>query len=327
MKEQQWPIWIILVFVMMVLIIALEIWQKKDVGPVLVIAAGPQGSSAANIAGKMTFLLNREMGTYHFTSKETAGSQESLERIDKGLCNFALASAEEGYKALVEEPPSGKKKDSKARLMVRLFGSYVQLIVLKYSPVTEPSDLSGKRVAIGNPNSTTAVAAKRYFQALNIWPDLTPIYVGYELALQELISGSVDAVWLMSGIPCEAVRKINRSEPLRLISPWEGVPDTPASRQFYQDYPFYDVSFLPPRTYRDQKERLFTIGMATLWFADRDLDSATVRQVLEIIYTEKNLEQIRYDYPAAQEMRLSETLTKMILPMHPGAVTFLREHL
>ncbi len=324
-KKQQWPIWIIIACTVLVAVFLFESKEQKNSGTTIFFGGGPQGSTAHNIAEELTKILNRQNTLLTFRSKQSAGSFENLQGIEKGRLQFALANAEDGYNQIKNSSIDKSKQQSV--LLVRLFGSYVQLIVPKSSPVKTPEDLIHKRVAIGSSGSDSSSCAKRYFKALGLWHQITPIYVGYERALQELIDGSVEAVWFMSGFPNETIREFNRNYPLRLVNLWDGIPTSDTSKKFYQDFPFYEISVLRPNVYRGQNDLIFTIGMPTLWFADKDLSDELVYETLTTIFSQETLEHIRSTYPATQEMGLINTLTKMPLPMHPAAVKFLREHL
>jgi len=323
MRKQKWPIWIIIAIGFLLIVFLFETKEQKSKGPTLVIGGGPEGSTSQNMAEELAMILNHWNLPVQFRARQTAGSLENLIGIEKGKLDFGLANAEDSYLRLAENLDVAKQ----AVLMVRLFGSYVQLVVPKSSPVKTPADLQGKRVAIGSPGSDSAIIAKRYLQAMSIWPRITPIYVGYDLALEELINGSVEAVWIMAGFPSEAVREANRTHPLRLVSLWDGIPVDPDSRRFYQDFPFYEISVLRPNVYKGQPDTIFTVGMSTLWFVAEDLDEDIVYQALDTVFRGENLARIHDKYPAAQEMSLMNTLTRMPLPMHPGAVRFLRERL
>ncbi len=302
-KKHKWPIWIIIASCFLFVIFLFQSKEQKNNSGTMTFGGGPQGSTAQNVAEQLATILDRQNPGITFRVKQSAGSFDNLLGIERGKVQFALANAEDSYNRLSHQEHK-QQPDSReeAVLLVRLFGSYVQLIVPKSSPVKTPEDLINRRVAIGSSGSDSASCARRYFQAQGLWNQITPIYVGYERALQELIDGSVEAVWFMSGFPNEAVREINRTHPLRLLNLWEGVPTSEASRQFYREFPFYDISVLRPNVYRGQEEMIFTVGMSTLWFANKKLSDEFVYQALDTIYTPENLQQIRSRYPAAEEM-------------------------
>ncbi len=326
-RKQKWPIWIILAISVLLLIFLFESKERKSTATIMNFGGGPQGSTAQNVAEELVSILDRQDHSVTFRVKQSAGSFTNLLGIEKGKLQFALANAEDSYNRLSSPGSHRQQTPEEAVLLVRLFGTYVQLFVPKSSPVISPEDLVNKRVAIGSSGSDSARCARRYFQAQELWHRITPIYVGYERALQELIDGTVEAVWFMSGVPNDSVREVNRKHPLRLINLWAGVPTSAASRKFYQDFPFYDISVLRPNSYRGQEEIVFTVGMSTLLFANKRLSDDYIYQTLDTIFTHENLQQIHSRYPATEEMGIMNTLTKMSLPMHPGAVSFLRDHL
>ena len=326
-RKQKWPIWIIISSSLLLAIFLFESKEQKDSRSIIFLGGGPQGSTAQNIAEEFATILNRQNNEVTFRAKQSAGSFYNLLGIENGNLQFALANAEDSYYRLKNKPPQPSKAKEEAVLLVRLFGSYVQLVVPKSSPVKAPEDLRNRRVAIGSSGSDSARSARRYFQALDLWHQITPIYVGYERALKELIDGSVEAVWFMSGFPNETIREVNRNHPLRLVNLWDGIPTSETSKKFYQDFPFYEISLLRPNVYRGQDDFVFTIGMPTLCFANKNLSDDLVYQTLSTIFSPKTLEEIHTRYPAAEEMGILNTLTKMSLPMHPAAINFLRDHL
>ncbi len=299
----------------------------QDTRPLFYLGGGPQGSTAQNIAQEIVALLNKEMPAIRFKVKQSAGSADNLRGIEAEKLHLALASAEDSYFHMKTLAEQNKQQHSKAVMLVRLFGDYAHLLVSRSNPVQTPAQLIGRRVAIGSSGSDSAIIARRYFQALGIWRQITPIYVGYELALNELVNGTVEAVWLMSGIPSEAVRQTNGKHPLRCLNVWNGIPTSDPGKTFYEAYPFYEISMFPPQTYSGQTERIFSIGIASLLVASETLSDEFIFKILDCLYRPENLQKIREKYPAAQEIRLSRTLTPFSLPMHSGAVKFLRERL
>ncbi|MFV0133260.1 TAXI family TRAP transporter solute-binding subunit [Streptomyces sp. HMX87] len=144
----------------------------------------------------------------------SAGSQENVERVVSGEADFTIAAADavETYK-IQERPGSGA-----LRGVARLYDDYVQLVVPGDSDVHSLSDLRGKRVAIGLPNSGVRLIATRLLRAVGIDPekDITPRSDGIDTGPGRLGEG-LDAFFWSGGLPTDGLRRIAETSAFRFV--------------------------------------------------------------------------------------------------------------
>ncbi len=307
-----------------ILVLVISQGDRHQQSSVLRLSGGPAGSTSQRFVEDLAGLLHRGLSSARVKALPSAGSRANLADLQRGEIDLALAGTEDTYRNL--NNPSGKADGStNLALLAQLSGAYAQLLVPQSSSLKVPGDLCGKRIAIGNPGSDSAVTAKRYLQAMHLWARVTPIYVGYELALQELVNSSVAAVWMISSVPNEAVQKLQYSFPLRLISPWPEPSATEQEQAFYQDFPFYERAIVPALSFPEQAEPLRTIGVPVLLLADSNLAEETTFRILNLLFTTHT------DTPARQrsalhQLQLSNVLPNITIPLHPGALRFLKEY-
>lgn len=303
-----------------ILLVLLAVGCRKS-GQTLEIGGGPTGGTFQNIATGLAQVINQEMTGYRAVATRSGGSGSNLRDVDRGKLSMALAYAGDAYLGRRGELGSGEPATENVRAVARLYGAAAQLMVLQESPFRTPSDLKGRRIAIGNPGSGSALAAQRYFRSLGIWEEIIPIHVGFDMGLAKMSQGSADAVWLVVGFPNISLLKFSREKPVRFLDLLDGGN----AGEFFRRYPFYSAVRITADTYPDQKHDVSTFQDAVLWVANRQLDEKFVQQALRLLFSAKGLSSMRAEDPAAGELSEAKGLTGVTIPLHPGAERFWRE--
>jgi len=288
--------------------------------PEIVVGGGPSGGTFQNFAVELGKLLDQEMIGFQITVKQTGGSVNNLYWVDQGKLDMALVNGEDAFLGQEGQFSTHRPATKNVQALIRLYGTTAQLIVLNNSPYQALNDLKKHRIAIGT-NSGSALAAERFFRSVSLWQEITPIYVDYTRGMEELIAGSVDAVWVLAGVPNEAIEVTNRRFPIRLLDLW----DEALHSEFFKDYPFYDPVSIPPGTYKRQAKKVITFQSQTLLIANRELNRDFVYRALKILFSEKGLTRMRLEVPVARDLDVKKGLKGGKIPFHPGAVKFLRE--
>ncbi len=311
----------------LVLTVAMCLFQNpsRQGDVVLHFAGGPVGSTSQDFANEFSRILSRKIPGIKVRVRASAGSSDNLHRVEKGKIDLALVSAEDSYRGALGTLPDGGTTQN-AVALTHLFSSFAQLIVLKGSPFESPLALKYKRIAIGNPSSDSALSAMRYFQGLAIWDEIVPIYIGHKYALQELIDGSIEAVWMMSNFPNNAVWDTNKAVPLRLVSLWDDALAQERSSDFFEDFPFYFMSIIPAGSYHGQTSETLTIGTSVLLVTNHQLDATLARNILEVLFSDEGIAKMRYRFPDLWQLDRYSAQQEIYLPLHPGAVSFFMEH-
>jgi hypothetical protein len=265
--------------------------------PTLVLGGGTTDGTAQNFAVALRNLINQGMSEIQVTVKHSAGSVDNLFQVDQAKMTMALVNAEDAYLGDIGQLSKDQPPTKNVLAVVRLFGSAAQLVVSRNSPFQSPHDLKNIRVAIGNPGSSSAHSAERYFRSLDMWEKIVPIYVSDVRGLRELVEGSVSAVWVLSDVPNETVEETNRIKPIRFLDLWEAA----APGGFFQKYPYYSLSSIPAGTYKGQELEIYTIESPILLVANKALDEKIVYRLLKLLFSDAGLEKMRSMHPAATD--------------------------
>jgi TRAP transporter TAXI family solute receptor len=291
--------------------------RKKEI----VIGGGPAGGTFENFASALAKLLNENMPHVRVTVKHTGGSIENLREVEEGKIPMALVFGGDAFLGSKGMLSNGFPITKDVLAVTRLYGAVAHLVVIRYSHIKELRDLKGARIAIGNPGSGSALSAMHFFASQGIWEEIIPVHEGFDMSMEDLRARNVDAVWLLVGAPNLSVAKLCREEPVRFIDLYE-----PAGfSAFMKAYPFYTPARITANTYYGQHRDVLTFQDSTILVANPRLDATFVHHTLELLFSQKEMAQLRAAVPDAGDLDENKGLLGVPIPLHPGAAKFWQE--
>jgi len=307
---------------LMILILLLLTWVTVTRSPEKIrLGGGPAGGTFIVFARGLAELLQQDMPDSRVTLSSSGGSVTNLIDVEKGKVVMALAYAGDaylGYRGQLKNHPLPLKN---VQALGRVYGSTAQLVVLKNSVIKSPENLFGRRVAIGSSGSGAAHSAERYFRILGLWEDITPLYLGYDMAMEELVSRRAQAVWQLVGAPSASIVNTNRKYPLRLID----LSELAEASEFLLKYPFYTSASIPAGTYVGQLNAIDSFQDNTLLVANKDTDPELITATLRLLYSPAGMQRMREIHPVGKDLNPETGLMGIQIPLHPAAEKFWRE--
>lgn len=292
--------------------------QKKQR---LAFGGGPTGGTFQYFANAIAIMLSKQLPNVEVSSEGTGGSAENLKRLDSGEVDFGIVYSGDLWLGSRGELPQDKKKYTKVRPMAYLYGAPAQLVARKDSGITDPMQLAGKKVAVGNAGSGAALSAQRYFEALGLWDKIQPQFLGYSPAASALGDKMIDAFWVLVGYPNASIIEASTTNDIVLL-------DLEAAAQkagFYKKFPFYAPTKIPAGTYKGQAQEVKTFQDSTLWCTRDKVDPNVVYSALKTVYSPAGLEQMVKAHKAASEMSVERGIEGIPLALHKGAEKFWME--
>jgi len=287
----------------------------------LKLGGGPRGGTFENIAAGLAQILNEELPKWHVSASPSGGSVANLLDVDRNRLAMGLVFSGDAYLGRQGRLKEGLPATLEVYALTRLYGATAHLVVSGQGTINEVADLRGRRVAIGSAGSGSALAARRYFEKIDMWRNIIPIHIGYAIGIEDMRRGNIDAVWLQVGYPSEFLLEIAPRASLRFLSlfPAETEP------AFFSDYPFYTITRIPAGTYQGQEEVILTFQDSALWIANRGLSEEFTYQALQVLFSESTLTWMRTTHPATGDLDRSKGLLGVNIPLHPGAQRFWKE--
>jgi hypothetical protein len=197
-------------------------------------------------------------------------------------------------------------------------------VTLAKSPIKSFADLAGKKVNIGPAGSGGVPIAKAMFKALGLEDKVKIVYIGFEAGAQSLKDGQIDAI-LNPGGPyvTPSVSEISHSVTLRTIE-----PSPEEAKKIESALSYLYVGAIPANKSvgenSDKEKRAFFWSM--YWVALPSMEDQAVYDMLKVTQDPKNKELLGkvLNYWLAAGPKF-DTLVKMGIPLHPGAVKFWKE--
>lgn len=282
------------------------------------INGGVQNSTFSLLAEGLAELLRQKLPERTIEVFYSAGSVANLQDLQADRTDFGWAYSRDAYLGKQGQLKKGLAPFDQVRVLGRIYGSAAHLIVPQGSVIESPFDLAGRRVAIGDPGSGSSYSAERYFTAMGIWEDIIPLYVGAELAVEELQKGRAEAIWVLSGFPDPVLETLATQRPVRLLD----LHEVAHLSSFFARFPFYSATYIPRGTYHHQNQDIVTFQDNTLLLTRADTEAELVQTVLETIYSPEGIAYLRSVHPIANDLERDKGLLGIMISLHDQAVEF-----
>jgi TRAP transporter TAXI family solute receptor len=285
----------------------------------ITVGTGPTSGIYFPIGGAFATAL-KDYG-YQTSAEATNATGQNITNILAGDCEIAIAMQDVCMQAYTgTDAYAGKEPATNLRAMMRLWPNYVQLVTTANTGIKSVEDLRGKRVGVGAANSGVEVNARTILAAYGItYDDITPDYLAYGEAIDNMKNGQCDAVFVTSGLPNATVMELGVSYDMVVI-PIDGA----GRDKLVSDSPFYAKAVIPANTYNN-KEDVEGVFVYNIMLVREDLSDKMVYDMLEGIFA--NISTIKASHNAADKnIDITFGVSDIQLPLHPGAEQFWKDN-
>ena len=293
---------------------AVKVDRSKEFITVL---TGPTSGIYFPIGGAFSKAVG-EMG-YKTSATATGATVENINAIKTGKGELAIAMSDSVIQAFEGSGAfQGKPKAEDLRVMMGLWPNVVQIVTTKDSGITKFSDLKGKRVGVGAPNSGVELNARMMYEAHGMtYKDSKVDYLSYGEAIAQIKNGQCDVAFVTSGLGNATIKELGTQKEIVFV-PVEGE----GMKKLQAKYPYYIPWKIPKASY-DTKVDTNTAAVMNVMLVSKKLSDDVVYDLLDGFYSAKGLETIGASHATAKrEIKLDTALrgikgTKLVL--HPGA--------
>lgn len=276
----------------------------------------PIGGAFSKVAG--------EMG-YKTSATATGATGQNINAILTGQGEMAIAMADSVIQAIEANGAyQGKPPAKDIRAIMGLWPNVVQIVTTEDSGIKKFSDIKGKRVGVGAPNSGVELNARMIFEAHGMsYKDAKVDYLSYGEAIDQMKNGQCDVAFVTSGLGNATIKELGTTKKIVFI-PVEGEAMTNLSKK----YPYY-MPFTIPKASYDTAADTQTAAVMNIMIVPAKLSDAVVYDLLTGIYSPKGLETIGSSHATAKrEITLQNGLRGIkgtSVELHPGAKKFYDE--
>lgn len=288
-------------------------------GEFVTVGTGPTSGIYFPIGGAFATALS-DWG-YKTSAESTNASGQNIQNILDSNLEIAIAMQDSVMQAYTATGAyEGMEPAENLRALMRLWPNYVQLVTTADTGIKSVQDLVGKRVGVGAANSGVEINARMILEAYGItYDDITPDYLAYGEAIENMKNGQCDAVFVTSGLPNATVMDLGVQYDM-VVVPIDGE----GRDKLVEEYPYYAKSVIPAGTYNNTEdvEGLFVYN---IMLVREDLSDEMVYDMLEGIFA--NIATIKASHNAANEnIDITFGVDDIQLPLHPGAEAFWKDN-
>ncbi|ASP20070.1 NMT1-like family protein [Antarctobacter heliothermus] len=291
----------------------------------LTIGGGPSGGVFGIVGTGMADILSRVFPST-IIDVQPGGSGPNLLRVRDGKADLGITSANNALDAWEgRDPATPDSPVQNARGLMNIMQSAIQIWVDGDSDIRTLDDLRGKQVSAGQPGQTSWLAFENLLAAAGMTTDdieadggkLHPL--SWSESHEALRNGQLDAVMWLSLWPHPTVMQNETVRPMRALSFDDAVLD-----KFMEDSGagFEKVS-LPAGLFGGQDIPANTVGTNTILFAAAEMPDDFAYAVVKQLW--ENLDDFKAVHSLLGNISEETVGRGMIIPLHPGAVTFYEE--
>jgi len=252
-----------------------------------------------------------------FSRIDIPNSSPALDELQEGLAEVSLVPADTVYIAYNKGTETKSFPHRKLRGMAVMHMSALHWIVSPANQFRGLADLRGKRVSIGTAGTGTQLTVPLLLEQLGISSrEVQFERLTSEDAAKRLISGTLDAEFILSAIPTEVTAAVLATPGAHL----ESIPANEVSK-LRDKFPFLRPVTIPAGTYPVGRD-IQTVGVNFLLVCREGLDEDVVYRMLSVFFD--SLPDLSRQRSALREIRFDEAPSTPI-PLHIGAERFYRE--
>ncbi|PCI92674.1 immunogenic protein [Candidatus Aerophobetes bacterium] len=248
-------------------------------------------------------------------AKTATGSVANVRAVNSGHIESALAQADVvAWAAEGKGPFVTDGKFENLRVIASLYPEAVHLVVAKSSGIARVEDLRGKRVSIDRFGSGTQIDALLILNAYGLHKD---DYIQHTIdasqATDMILSGDLDAYFLIAGTPSLAVADLAERSMINLI-PIDGEP----AEKLKAENTFFVSTKIAADTYKNISE-VKTISVRALWITHTAVSGQVIHDVLKALWRPENEKSFLQGHAKTKLIKPQTALNGTAIPLHRGA--------
>lgn len=267
------------------------------------LATGSAGAVFREFGAAVAEIINREWDGGTVEVIHTDASYQNLRLLADGECELALANID----GQAEGPDD-------LRALGRVFESVLHVVVPVDSPLQSFADLDGRVVTCGLPESGTMFTTGVVFDATGVRPEV--VHHTQTEAIDALVTGEVEAMLSLTGLPTPAVQELSARGGFRLLGIADAVADV------VRAHPGIYLPVTIPATAYPGMEAAETVGVPSLLVCRAGLPDDVARTLTRIVFTHG--EEVSAVRPEAGQINMRTGIATHPVPLHDGSRAWFR---
>lgn len=253
------------------------------------------------------------------TVVETGGSSDNMQRLYQGEGNFALGTSPGDYQSYFGEGDYKEQKNENIRALWYFVPSPFNFVVSKESGVEGFSDLNGKDFSFGGSGTSTEKVTTDVFNILGVTPKS---FAGSMSDAQDAFADRRIAGLTKTGTPPDSyVQKAVAELDINILSMTDE-----EIKSIREKLPYISENIIPAGSYDGIEEDIKTIQFTMSILLDSSVSQEVGYKMWDAMWSDKGKEIWLNSFSAANDVNIPELTLESAIPLHAGAVQYLKEH-
>lgn len=297
------------------------------------IGTGPTGASYFPIGSLIASLLSSPPGAASCdmggscgvpgviaAAVASQGSVANIGELARNNFDLAICQADVASDAIDGTGIFAAKPVPQLRAIASLFTEALHVVVRADDNLTSLGQLRRKRVSLGELESGTLPTARLVLRADKVAErDLIVSHDPLVRATTALARSKLDAFFMVGGYPLEAITRLAEAMPLALIAPGKAAVDSLTTAPS-----MLRPVVIPAGTYAGV-DATATLGPRALLLTTAAMDNDLAYAITRAVWEPRNRRLFESGPPLNREIRLSQALDGLTVPLHPGAARYYSE--
>ena len=290
--------------------------QPKAAAPKNIsIIAGSSGAAWYVVGGALSNVISKYVDGVSATV-EPGGGAENIIRVSKGEVTLGMTMSDNLFYAQKGEREYKQKFDN-IRVVISGHDNPMKLMTRSDSGIKTLQDLKGKKIGMGHPGSSQALAANSMMISCGLVPnqDFTALWLTPAEIAEALQSKTIDAGFNFTADPSGAMTDLAATVPIRFIE-----MDV---EKILKEHPYWYKTSLPANTYRGVDKAYVTVGANVILTAREDTDANLIYEVTKALLTHPR--EIAESHKAGAEWITANVSRGVTVDFHEGAKRYFKE--
>jgi len=296
--------------------------QPSPTRRVIRLASGARESAYHAIGTGIAQVLEQKVPSLEVRVLVTDGSFENMKLVDGGQAELALTQNDVAFHSVKTDRVLGHRSSNITALAV-LFEEVAQIVVNKDAGIGRVTDLKGKAVGLGLPQSGMRFSSALLLEYFGIgMRDIRASLVDPTEGCKRVADGSLPAVIAWRAIPVPGCDDAFSSGRVRLLP-----LDPETLRGFCVRHPFLRLVTIPARVYPNQETDVSSIAVHAMLVSSRSLGDELVGKILETMFS--SIPDLIAYHPRSSEISPKTAFqleSGLSIDLHPGARRFSESH-
>ncbi|ACN84850.1 TAXI family TRAP transporter solute-binding subunit [Brachyspira hyodysenteriae] len=284
-----------------------------------IFATGGTSGTYYSFGGSIASIWNANIEGMNVTAQSTGASAENLRLLNRHEADLAFVQNDVMDYAYNGTDIFDGEVLSNFSAILTLYPEIVQIAATKASGITTIADMKGKRVSVGDAGSGTEFNAKQILEAYGLtFNDINKSNLSFKESSDGLQNGTLDACFIVAGIPNAALQELSLSSDIVLVS-----LDKVQVDDILNKYKYYTEVTIPANTYNNVTTDTTAIAVKATIAVNNNIPEDVVYNLIKTLFDKKT--DLATAHAKGEELNIDDAYKGISVPFHPGALKYYKE--